>query len=157
MNWKKSIFLFLLAYFLSVVECFPLIIVGCLLYVSSAKIFWNFSRISLTSSFLSSFMYFTQSQMEYLILRTHQPIHKWSQNENFFISERFSLKIRLYNHFLNLFRVMYYKMHLSNFKFILVNFPAIQVRLVTLQPIRNENARFWLVAAHRSLLGCGWS
>ena len=34
---------------------------------------------------------------------------KWSQNENFFISERFSLKFRMYNHFLNLFRVMYYR------------------------------------------------
>ena len=26
-----------------------------------------------------------------------------------------------------------------------------------LQPIRNENVRFWLVAAHWSGLGCGWA
>ena len=40
--------------------------------------------------------------------------------------------------------------------FIFVNFSGNRCEIGELQPIKNENARLWLVAAYGCCLGCGW-
>ena len=43
---------------------------------------------------------------------------------------------------------------ISKATFILINFSRNQTEIGELQPIRNADARFWLVIAHRSGLNC---